>query len=100
MIMQIWRHRPSGRHYAIYMEDSEVMLAKGPMTAREAADITASGFGESESDAAAVAMLNAAPWEYDPVWQDRRGDQEDAEWLRAVMDPGDDSMHGRVRSTE
>lgn len=89
--MQIWRHRPSGNHYAVYVQDREVVRATGPMTPKEAADLTVDGFGEDESKPAIVDALNSAPWEYDPVWQNSGHGEEDAEWLKAVMEPGDDS---------
>lgn len=89
--MQIWRHRPSGKHYAVYVEDGQVVRAKGPMNPREAVTLTTGGIGENESSPSLAATLNTAPWEYDPVWQDNPHREEDAEWLRGIIDPADDS---------
>lgn len=89
--MQIWRHRPSGNHYLVYVSDGQAVRAKGPMTPKEAAALTAKRLDESESDTSVADTLNAAPWEYDPVWQDEPHREEDAEWLRGIIDPADDS---------
>ncbi len=91
MVLQIWRHRPSGNHFAVYVVDGQVVRAKGPMNPKEAAALTATGFGEAEGEPALPDALNAAPWEYDPVWQDTPRQEEDAEWLKGILEPGDDS---------
>src|SRR5512133_335270 len=99
--MQIWRHRPTGNHFAVYVEDGQVVRAVGPMDPKMAAGLTTRGFGDREAVPSLPDTLNTAPWEYDPVWQDSGHGEEDAEWLRGILEPGDDSMvgSGAQRST-
>ncbi len=96
MVLQIWRHRPSGKHYAVYVNDGQVTMARGPMNPKEAASLTTTGFGEKDADPSILDVLNAAPWEYDPVWQQSAHEEEDAEWLRGIMEPDDDSTISEV----
>ncbi len=89
MVLQVWRHRPSGSHFVVDVEKGSVIAAKGPMTPKQALALTQSGFERDEGDPALATTLNATAAQFEPIWEADRSDYNYEEWLAKEVESGE-----------
>lgn len=89
MVLQVWRHRPSGSHFVVDVENGRVLAAKGPMTPQQTLALTQAGFEQDESDPALATVLNATAAQFEPIWEADRSDYSYEEWLAREVESGE-----------
>ena len=89
MVLQVWRHRPSGSHFVVEVENGRVLAAKGPMTPNQALAVTQAGLKQNEADPALATTLNATAAQFEPIWESDRGDYSYEEWLAREVESGE-----------
>ena len=89
MVLQVWRHRPSGSHFVVDVEKGRVLAAKGPVSPKQALALAQAGLEQDDADPALATTLNVTAAQFEPVWEADRSDYSYEEWLAREVESGE-----------